>query len=95
MATQRKTTGWPILGHRYRMPPPYGVFAAYTVTVDAIDRRRGIIFMQDEQGHPICCTRATWRCHPPTPVDDCASRPRVHSRGRFRRSRPGCHESAR
>ena len=70
MAAKPKITGWPIPGHRYRMPPPYGVFDAFTVTVDAIDRRRGLIFMHDDEGRPFCCTRATWCCRPPTPIED-------------------------
>ena len=69
MATQKKTTGWPMIGHRYRMPQPYDVFASYTVTVDAIDRRRGIITMHCDQGHDLRCTRAQWRCIQPTPID--------------------------
>ena len=70
MAAKPKITGWPILGHRYRMPPPYGVFDAFTVTVDAIDRRRGLITMHCDKGHDFRCTRSQWRCIQPTPVDD-------------------------
>jgi len=70
MATKTKTAGRPIIGRRYRIPPPYGIGAAYTVRVDAIDQRRGLIAMHCDQGHEFRCTRSQWRCIQPTPIDD-------------------------
>jgi hypothetical protein len=52
------------------MPPPYGIGAACDVTVDALDRRRGLIEMHCDQNHNFRCTRAQWRCIQPTPIDD-------------------------
>ncbi|MHB1283370.1 MAG: hypothetical protein ACYCZI_05760 [Metallibacterium scheffleri] len=69
MATKTKTAGRPIIGRRYRIPPPYGIGAAYTVRVDAIDRRRGLIYLRCDQGHEFRCTRSQWRGIQPTPID--------------------------
>ncbi|THD06772.1 hypothetical protein [Metallibacterium scheffleri] len=69
MATKTKTTGRPIIGRRYRMPPPYCIGAAYTVTVDAFDQRRGLIAMHCDQGREFRCTRSQWRGIRPTPID--------------------------
>ncbi|MHB1991652.1 hypothetical protein [Metallibacterium scheffleri] len=68
MATT-KTPGRPRVGRRNRMPPPHGIGAAYNITVDAIDRRRGLIDMHCDQGHEFRCTRSQWRGIQPTPID--------------------------